>query len=221
MHEIGSYSATNGTTPTAESGLAHFRHPLVKSLIEVAEWMAPPRVLTASPGTGGRLKDTCPDSCSLRVPCCARCRSTYRSRTPSRPRLSAKPRERLATRLSLSGKSAAITEPVPERPLGLVVSSPKGDLVAVGFPFPALPCRALDSSVPFGTGLRKSAGSMFETLSRSAEALLPPHECGGSHPSRKNCCQSLQCGTDRTRETKVVLLHRAIAHVGTPRCLEP
>jgi hypothetical protein len=37
----------------------------------------------------------------------------------------------------------------------LVVPSPKGDSVSRWFPFPALPCRALDSSVPFGTGLRK------------------------------------------------------------------
>ena len=36
----------------------------------------------------------------------------------------------------------------------LVVASPKGDLVFL-LPFPALPCRALDSSVPSGTGLRK------------------------------------------------------------------
>ena len=36
----------------------------------------------------------------------------------------------------------------------LVVPSLKGDLVSVAS-FPGTPCRGLDSSVPFGTGLRK------------------------------------------------------------------
>src|ERR1700733_14348680 len=90
--EIGSYLGS-GTTQTAEECLPHFRYPWIKAwLIEVAEWLARPRVLPGSPGSGGILPDTCPDSCSLPVPCCARCRSRYRSRTPSRLRLSAKPR---------------------------------------------------------------------------------------------------------------------------------
>jgi hypothetical protein len=43
------------------------------------------------------------------------------------------------------------------RPRKLVVPSPKGDLGFRWFPFPPLPCRVLDSSVPSGTGLRKGS----------------------------------------------------------------
>src|SRR5271154_2472872 len=38
-----------------------------------------------------------------------------------------------------------------------------------------------------------------ETLSRSAEALLPPHECGGSHRGHRVCGHL--CSAARDRET--------------------
>jgi hypothetical protein len=50
----------------------------------------------------------------------------------------------------------------------LFVASPDGDSVSVGFLSPALPCRALDYSVP--SGLRKCMGAAPTALPRQAGA---------------------------------------------------